>query len=145
MARVSDEFRRVPTGSGIFSRPKPGAWSGASNRFRWIPTSSDGFRGPPSGPAVRDQGWVCQPFGKVAQETPKSGSLSRPLLRGGGLLIWGLHWVLLPLSNSGIIIIIWLYIALNRTPNTDCYWVGGGSTQPINPKTLIPIIPNFKP
>ena len=27
-----------------------------------------------------------------------------------------------PLSNSWIIIIIRLYIALNRTPNTDCYW-----------------------
>ena len=35
-----------------------------------------------------------------------------------------LHWVLPPLSNSWIIIIIWLYIALNRTPNIDCYWVG---------------------
>ena len=30
------------------------------------------------------------------------------------------------LSNSWIIIIIWLYIALNRTPNIDCYCVGGG-------------------
>ena len=28
------------------------------------------------------------------------------------------------LSNSWIIHIIWLYIALNRTPNIDCYWVG---------------------
>ena len=28
------------------------------------------------------------------------------------------------LSNSWIIIIIWLYIALDRTPNIDCYWVG---------------------
>ena len=36
---------------------------------------------------------------------------------------WGLGWVL-PLSNSWIINIIWLYIALNRTPNIDCYWVG---------------------
>ena len=34
------------------------------------------------------------------------------------------HWVLPPLSNSWIIIIIWLYTALNRTPNIDCYWVG---------------------
>ena len=33
-------------------------------------------------------------------------------------------WVLPPLSNSWIIIIVWLYIALNRTPNIDCYWVG---------------------
>ena len=36
-------------------------------------------------------------------------------------------WVLPPLSNSWIIVIIWLYVALNRTPNVDCYW--GGSTQ----------------
>ena len=36
-------------------------------------------------------------------------------------------WVLPPLSNSWIISIIWLYIALNRTLNRDCYW--GGSTQ----------------
>ena len=28
------------------------------------------------------------------------------------------------LSNSWIIFLIWLYIALNRTPNMDCYWVG---------------------
>ena len=40
----------------------------------------------------------------------------------------GLGWVLPPLSNSWIIIILWVYIALNRTPNIDCYW-GGGSTQ----------------
>ena len=33
-------------------------------------------------------------------------------------------WALPPLSNSWITIIIWLYIALNRTPNIDCYWVG---------------------
>ena len=38
--------------------------------------------------------------------------------------IQGLGWVLPPLSNSGIISIIWLYIALNRTPNIDRYWVG---------------------
>ena len=41
-----------------------------------------------------------------------------------------IHSVLPPLSNSWIIIIIWLYIALHRTPNIDCYW-GGGSTQTI--------------
>ena len=41
-------------------------------------------------------------------------------------------WVLPPLSNSWIIIILWLYIALNRTPNIDCYgYGGGGSTQVI--------------
>ena len=33
-------------------------------------------------------------------------------------------WVLPSLSNSWIIFIIWLYIALNRTPNMDCYRVG---------------------
>ena len=33
-------------------------------------------------------------------------------------------WVLTPLSNSWIITILWLCIALNRTPNIDCYWVG---------------------
>ena len=40
----------------------------------------------------------------------------------GGLGIRG--WILPPLSNSCIIIIMWLYIALNRTPYIDCYWVG---------------------
>ena len=29
-----------------------------------------------------------------------------------------------PLSNSWMIIIIWLYIAPNRTSNIDWYWVG---------------------
>ena len=29
-----------------------------------------------------------------------------------------------PLSNSWIIIRIWLLIALNRTANIDCYWMG---------------------
>ena len=38
-------------------------------------------------------------------------------------------WVLPPLSNSWIIITIWLYISLNRTPNIDCYW-GGGRQYP---------------
>ena len=35
-----------------------------------------------------------------------------------------LPWVLPPVSNSWKIVIIGLYIALNRTPNIDCYWVG---------------------
>ena len=35
-----------------------------------------------------------------------------------------IHWVLPSLSNSWLIHTIWLYIALNRTPNIDCYWVG---------------------
>ena len=42
--------------------------------------------------------------------------------------IQGVGWVLPPLSNSWIITIIWLYIALNRTPNIDCYWVGAVTT-----------------
>ena len=29
-----------------------------------------------------------------------------------------------PLSNSWILSIVLLYIALNMTPNIDCYWVG---------------------
>ena len=29
-----------------------------------------------------------------------------------------------PFINSWIILIIWLYIALNRTPDIDCDWVG---------------------
>ena len=33
-------------------------------------------------------------------------------------------WILPPLSNSWIISIIWLYIALDITPSIDCYWVG---------------------
>ena len=34
-------------------------------------------------------------------------------------------WLLPPLSNSWIILIIWFYIAPSRTPNIDCYWRGG--------------------
>ena len=41
-----------------------------------------------------------------------------------GFEVWDLGWVLPSLSNSWIVIIIWLYIALNRTPNIDSYWVG---------------------
>ena len=33
-------------------------------------------------------------------------------------------WVLPPLTNSLIIIILGLYIALNMTPSIDCYWEG---------------------
>ena len=33
-------------------------------------------------------------------------------------------WILPPLSDSWIIVIIQLYIAVNRSPNIDCYWVG---------------------
>ena len=46
----------------------------------------------------------------------------------GGFGFWRLRnpksWVLPPLSNSWITLIVWLYLALNRTPNIDCYWVG---------------------
>ena len=35
-----------------------------------------------------------------------------------------MNWVLPPLSNSWMINITWVYIALNRSPNIDCYWVG---------------------
>ena len=45
-------------------------------------------------------------------------------------------WVLSPLSNSWIISIIWLYIALTMTLNIDCYW--GGSTQGIEASRLYP-------
>ena len=43
-------------------------------------------------------------------------------------------WVLHPLSNSWIKMITWLYIALNRTPNIDCYW--GGAVPNLNPNLL---------
>ena len=36
----------------------------------------------------------------------------------------GLGSVLPPLSNTWIVFLIWLYIALRRTPNIDCYWEG---------------------
>ena len=42
-------------------------------------------------------------------------------------MMYTLGTALPPLSNSRIISKIWLFIALNRTPNIDCYW--GGSTQ----------------
>ena len=45
-------------------------------------------------------------------------------MRARSLPSYGLRWVLPPLSNSWMMIIIWLYIGLNRTPNIDCYWVG---------------------
>ena len=48
------------------------------------------------------------------------------------LLFRDVDWVLPPLSNSWILVIIWLYLALNRTRNIDCY-SGGGA------------VPNSKP
>ena len=50
-----------------------------------------------------------------------------------------IEWVLPPLSNSWIMNIIWLYIALNRTPSIDCYW--GGSTQMIEKISDLRAIP----
>ena len=41
-----------------------------------------------------------------------------------------------PLCNSYMKLIIWLYIALNMTPNTDCYRVGGGAGDACD-KTII--------
>ena len=47
-----------------------------------------------------------------------------------------LYWVLPPLSNSWIlsIFIMGLYIALNRTPNIDCYCVGAVPNLNLNPR-----------
>ena len=41
-----------------------------------------------------------------------------------------------PVTNSWITSIIWLYIALNRTPNIDCYWVGAVPNLNPIPQTL---------
>ena len=41
-------------------------------------------------------------------------------------------WVLPPLSNSWIMIIIRLYIAFKWTPNIDCYWEG--AVPNLNPR-----------
>ena len=48
-------------------------------------------------------------------------------------------WVLPPLSNSWIISIISLYIALNRTPNINCYWVG--AVPNLNPSPEVTAMP----
>ena len=42
-----------------------------------------------------------------------------------------------PLCNSYMKFIIWLYIALNMTPNTDCHRVGGGRAGDACDKTII--------
>ena len=44
-----------------------------------------------------------------------------------------------PLTNGWITNILWLYLALNRTPTIDCYW-GWGSTQ-----CSSPFSPNITP
>ena len=56
--------------------------------------------------------------GEDEMETGLYGSLCS--LYGTSYII---DWVLPPLSNNWIIVLIWLYMALNRTPNIDCYWV----------------------
>ena len=53
-----------------------------------------------------------------------------------------LAWILPPLSTSRIINIVWLYIALSRTPNMDCYWGGGGSTQRLAFKAFLTTSPD---
>ena len=59
--------------------------------------------------------WSLQPFRKCPRKTTAILTL---MFRVQG-------WVLPPLSNSWMILsMIWLYIALNRTPSIDCYWVG---------------------
>ena len=50
------------------------------------------------------------------KETPTAAAIVFPTLC--------LHWILPPLSNSWVINTIWLHIALSRTPNIDCSWVG---------------------
>ena len=37
-------------------------------------------------------------------------------------MVWYRLGAATPLSDSWVIIMLWLYIA--RTPNIDCYWVG---------------------
>ena len=51
------------------------------------------------------------------------------------LPIYPRPWVLPPLSNSWIIFLIWLYIALNRTPIIDCCWVGAVPNPNLNPNS----------
>ena len=86
-------------------------------------------------PPLHDHGTAYGPFsesetfGERQSHTPFSQKLSDPKPRLQS-------WVLPPLSNSWIINIIWLYIALDRTPNMDCYWVG--AVPNLNPTTLQP-------
>ena len=65
----------------------------------------------------------------IFPHNPSKGSSQKWLLTSLNLQLNPKAWVLPPLSNSWIRLTIWLYIALNKTPNMDCYW-GGGSTQP---------------
>ena len=60
--------------------------------------------------------------GAAGASERKSAGQPRGAQEGCHVVFFG--WVLPPLSNSWIIRIIWLYIALTRTPNIDCYWVG---------------------
>ena len=72
---------------------------------------------------------------------PRLPSLLHEGLGFNGLLrVWGLGWVLPPLSNSWIISIVCLYIALNRTPNIDCYW-GGAVPNGLGLRETAPLLP----
>ena len=46
-----------------------------------------------------------------------------------------------PLCNSYMKLIIWLYIALNMTPNTDCYRVGGGQATHVIRQSSVEWLP----
>ena len=64
-------------------------------------------------------------FGTLtSNRAPTRGRLISMLpvaLHGSSMLI---DWVLPPLTSSWIISTMGSYIALNRTPNIDCYWEG---------------------
>ena len=83
--------------------------------LREMPSEGSGF------------GTSITPGSKIACRMPRYGTLeARFWDRFPWLRVWGLGFRLgtAPLSNSWIIIRIWAYIALNRTPNMDCYWMG---------------------
>ena len=52
-------------------------------------------------------------------------TIDRGHIGNSGKMETPIVWVLPPLSNTWIIVIIWLYIALNRTPHIDCPGRGG--------------------
>ena len=64
----------------------------------------------------------CLPFFAVVEAFSLQGSLGLPEFRVLGP--WPTVWVVPPVSNSWIITKMWVYVALNRTHNIDCYWGG---------------------
>ena len=46
-------------------------------------------------------------------------------------------WILLPLSNSWIIFIVWLHIAIHRSPNINCCWVGAVPNLDLKPSSKL--------